>query len=159
VNLARTLLSPKPPSKRVLGQAPRLPISEGWWPTRAARSRLAALRQAIECSTRLDHVENGPPLHRQVRRVEVQTRGRLYVFKGKQLPEFIGVCTGEGYKGKHLAQVLLSHDSVPNVVQEQPFGPTTSGAWPELRDVVHMGLGLTGFLLLRFFLNLIAGMT
>ena len=79
----------------------RLPATDGWWLTREARSRLAALRQAIECSTRLDHVENGPPLHRQVRRIEVQTRGRLYVFKGKQLPEFIGVCTGQGYKGKH----------------------------------------------------------
>ena len=154
VNLARTLLSPKSP-ELVPGQAPRLPATDGWWLTREARSRLAALRQVVECSTRLDHVENGPPMHRQVRRIEVQTHGRLYTFTGKQMPEFIGICTGQGFKGKHIAQILLSHDPGPEGLQEHSFWSPTTAAWPELRDVVHMALGPIGFLVMRFFLNLI----
>jgi hypothetical protein len=158
VNLARTLLLPKSSPQRVLGQAPRLPATDGWWLTREARSRLAALRQALACSTRLDHIENGPPLHRQVRRIEVQTRGRLYVFRGKQMPEFIGICTGQGFKGNHVAQILLSYDSVSDGLQEYSVWSTAPAAWPELRDVMHMALGFAGFLMVRFLLNLIIGM-
>jgi hypothetical protein len=157
-NLTRTLLSHDSPQKRVLGQAPRPSAKDGWWLPRAARCQLAELRQAIECSTRLDHLENGPPLHRQVRRIEVQSRGRLYVFTGRRLPEFIGICTGQGFSGNHLAQILLSHDSVSDGLQEHWLWSTGPKGWPELRDVVHMVLGLAGFLLVRFFLNLIVNM-
>jgi hypothetical protein len=158
VNLARALLSPKSAAKQVLKQAPRLPAEDGWWLTREARRRLAALRQALECSTRLDHIENGPPLHRQVRRIEVQTSGRLYTYTGKSLPVFIGIATGQGFKDNHVAQILLSHDSVSDAVQEQSYWSAAPAAWPELRDVVHIALGILGFLMIRFFLRLITGM-
>jgi hypothetical protein len=157
VNLARTLLLPKPSSDRPLKQVPRLPVKDGWWLSREARSRLARMRHAIECSTRLDHIENGPSLHRQVRRIEVQTRGRLYTFTGKSLPEFIGICTGQGFKGNHIAQFLFSCDSIPDVVQEQSYSAAVPLAWPGLRDVIHMVLGVAGFLMVRFFLNVIIG--
>jgi hypothetical protein len=158
VNLAQTLLSPKSAPERVPGQAPRLPATDGWWLTREARSRLAALRQLLECSTRLDHLENGQPLHRQVRRVEVETRGWHLSFTGKSLPEFIGICTGQGFKGNHVATILLGHDSVFDGVQEHSYWCTAPAAWPELRDVVHMALGILGFLMIRFFLRLIVNM-
>ena len=158
VDLARTLLSPESLPKRVRPQLHHIPATDGWWLTREARSRLAALRQALECSSRLDHLENGPPLHRQVRRIEVQTRGELYAFEGKSLPEFIGICTGAGFKGNHLAQILLSHDPDPDGRQEHFLELIEPVGWPRLRDVVHMALGVLGFLMLRFFLNLIVNM-
>jgi hypothetical protein len=157
VNLARTLLRPKSTAKRSSGQAPRLPTTDGWWLPREARSRLAALRHALECSTRLDHIENGPPLHRQIRRIEVQTGGKLYAFTGKSLPEFIGIGTGQGFKGNHVAQILLAHDSISDVVQEHSYFATAPVAWPELRDVMHVALGVAGFLVIRFLLNVITG--
>jgi hypothetical protein len=158
LTLEQALDSSKEPCKRVLKQAPRLPAEDGWWLTREARRRLAALRQALECSTRLDHIENGPPLHRQVRRIEVQTTGRLYTYTGKSLPVFIGIATGQGFKDNHVAQILLSHDSVSDAVQEQSYWSAAPAAWPELRDVVHIALGILGFLMIRFFLRLITGM-
>ena len=158
-SLAQTLLLPKSSSPRFEKRAPRLPAKDGWWLPQEVRDHLAALRQTIECSARLDNVENGPPLHRQVRRIEVQTRGRLYVFSGKRLPAFIGICTGEGFKGRHTAQILLSADSGSDGLGELLSCPSAHKAWPELRDVVHAALGIVGFLVFRFLLNVVTSLS
>jgi hypothetical protein len=158
VTIGQALDSSKLPSQRVLELALRLPALDGWWLPRKARSRLAAIRQAVESSTRLDHVENGPPMHRRVRRIEIQTRRGLFAFTGKLLPEYIGICTGPGFKGNHVATILCTDESAFHGIQGQSFPAAAPAAWPELRDVVHMALGLAGFLLIRFLLNLITGM-
>jgi len=158
VDLPRILLSRQSLSKRLKRHAPRLPATSRWWLPQEAKSRLEALRQTIECSTRLDHVENGQPVHRQIRRIEVLRHGRLHILTGKRLPEFIGICTGQGFKGQHSAQILLHPGADCEVFQEQTYWPPAIAAWPQLRDVVHIGLGLTGFLAIRFLLNLIASM-
>ncbi|MHB8953130.1 MAG: hypothetical protein ACYC4U_09185 [Pirellulaceae bacterium] len=155
VSLARTLLSPPPVGQRVLGQAPRLAGSKGWFLPREARRRLETLQEALACSTRLDHIENGPPMHREIRRVELQVRDRLYAFTGKQLPEYIGICTGQGFKDNHVATILLSRESELEADQELSAAMCESAAWPQLRDVLHVALGLLGFLMIRFFLNVI----
>jgi uncharacterized Ntn-hydrolase superfamily protein len=154
-NLAQVLLSPKALSQKVLKQVSQLPATSGWWQSRGARSRLAALRQTIECFTRLDHVENGQVLYRRVHRIEVQTDGRLYVLTGRQLPEFIGISTGQGHKGEHRAQILMSPDSLAGRVQKHSDWLLATDAWPGLRDVVHLALGVVAFLVIRFLLNLI----
>jgi hypothetical protein len=154
-NLAQILLSPKSLSQKVPKQVPWPLATDRWWLSRETRSRLAALRQAIECFTRLDHVENGGTLHRRVHRIEVQVDGRLYVLTGSKLPEFIGISTGQGHKGEHRAQILMSPGSLAGVVQEHSDWPPATDAWPGLRDVVHLALGVVGFLVIRFLLNLI----
>lgn len=155
VNLARTLRWPKSSPDQTVKLVSPLPAEDGWWLSREARSRLARMRHALECSTRLDHIEDGPPRYRQVRRIEVYNDGGLYVFTGRSLPEFIGIATGQGFKGNHVAQILFSHDSVPDPDEEQSYSAAVPPAWPALRDVIHMAFGVAGFLLIRFLLNVI----
>ena len=154
-NLAQILLSTKSSQLESQKHVPLPSATACWWLSQAARQRLIALRQTIECSTRLDHVENGQVLHRRIHRIEVQTHGRLYVLTGSKLPEFIGICTGQGHKGEHRAQILMSPQSLVDESQKQADWLPATDAWPGLRDVVHMALGLIGFLMIRFFLNLI----
>jgi len=156
-NLVQILLFPKSLSRRVPKQGSRLPVTDCWWLSREARSQLAALRQTIESFTRLDHVENGQVLHRRLHRIEVQTGGRLCVLTGSKLPEFIGICTGQGHKGEHRAQILMSPESLAEGVQKHSDWLPATDAWPGLRDVVHLALGVVGFLVIRFLLNLIIG--
>ena len=94
-------------------------------------------------------------LHRQVRRIEVQTHGTLYSITGTRLPEYIGVHTGQGFKGHHTAQILLRSEPAPDGLSEAPGWPQPISAWPGLRDVVHITLGVVGFLVIRFLLELI----
>lgn len=154
-NLEQILLSSASRFQMSPKQVCPLPATAGWWLSRETKRRLAALRQTIACSTRLDHVENGKPLHRRVRRIEVYRNGILYVLTGSTLPEFIGVSTGEGHKGEHRAQVLMSPESLAEVLQRHTDRLPETDAWPRLRDVVHVALGVVGFLMVRFFLNMI----
>ena len=160
VDFCRTLILPETLPNRFKRRALlRLWCVGGWWVPREVRNHFAALHQLDACATRLDHVESGPPLHRQVRRIQVQTRGHNYVFYGKTLPVFIGICTGTGFKGKHTAQILLSSESSPNGLETELSWATTVDAWPELRDVLHVALGVVGFLVLRFLLNVITSLS
>lgn len=154
-NLIQILLSPASCLPRGRKSECPLPAVTGWLLSRETRRRLAALRQTIECSTRLDHAENGNVVHRQVRRIEVQAGGYLHVLTGSKLPEFIGVHTGQGNKGEHRAQILMSPDSLADWVERRADRLPATDAWPGLRDVVHVALGVVGFLAVRFFLNLI----
>ena len=155
VNLAQILLSGKSLSKCSKRKKCQLPATASWWLPREAKRRLEALHQAIECSTRLDHVENEEPLHRQIRRIEVLAQGISFSLTGKRLPEYIAICTGSRFKGRHTAQILLRPESACDGLHENSVWPTPPPVWPELRDVVHIGLGVVGFLLIRFLLELI----
>ena len=104
-----------------------------------------ALKHKEERFVRWTHVENGNVPNRRLHRIEVQARdGRLYVLKGDELPDFIQTCTGQGYRGEHLMQVLLN----PRGGGE--WSPPETKPWPVGRDALHVMLGVAGFLLLRF---------
>ena len=158
-DLAQILLSPKSPFHRFQKQASQLAAIACWPVSRQASSRLAALRQEVKCFTRLTHLENGQPMDRQLHRMEVLTHGRLYILTGDKLPEFIGICTGQGFKGQHTAQIHMSSESFSAALQKQDFWPPALSVWPGLRDVVHMALGVVGFLVIRFFLELITSVS
>ena len=96
-----------------------------------------ALSQGGERFTKWTHVENGQVMTRRLHRLEVQGKdGRLYVLEGRHLPDFIQTCSGHGHKGKHLAQILLHPRNFPPQPREE------FKRWPNVRDVVHIGLGL-----------------
>ena len=157
VGASKILGSPKSVSRQSRRKKCHLPVTATWWLPRDARRRLEALHQAIALSTRLDHVEGEEPLHRQVRRIEIQTHGDLYSLTGTRLPQYIAIHTGAGFKGRHTAQVLLRPESDGDGLLQLAGNPPVPGAWPLLRDVMHIALGMVGFLLLRFFLELITG--
>ena len=123
VDLSQVLCAAKSLSRRSKRKACQLPVTAHWWLPREAKRRLEALHQAIERSTRMDHVENEDVLHRQVRRIEVQTHGTLYSLTGNRLPEYIAIYTGLGFKGRHVAQILLRPGSVSDGLQKQPVWP------------------------------------
>ena len=105
-----------------------------------------ALHHKDEHFTNWIHLENGKVLNRRIHRIEVQALdGRLYVLRGKQLPDAVQTSCGEGHRGEHLAQILLRPDSMRSK-QELP----STDAWPTTRDVIHVALGVAGFLLARF---------
>ena len=107
-----------------------------------------AIKQDKECYTKWTHVENGKVLVRRIHRIEVQARnGNLYVLRGDKLPDFIQTSAGEGFKGEHLAQILLNPDSIP---KRAPYPVPASKPWPSLRDAGNVGIGLLIFLVLRF---------
>ncbi len=97
-----------------------------------------ALCQGGEWFTKWTHVENGNVMTRRLHRLEVQGKdGHLHVLEGKELPDYIQTCAGNGHKGKHLAQILLH----PNNFPPPPRGEIKS--WPSIRDALHIGVGLT----------------
>jgi hypothetical protein len=155
VSLSQVLRAGKGLSRVSKREKCQLPATATWWMPREVKRRLVALQQAIERSTRLDFVENGEPMHRQVRRIEVQTHGTLYSITGSRLPEYIGIHSGQGYKDRHTAQILLRSEPAPDDLSELPGWPKLTPAWPGLRDVVHIALGVVGFLISRFLLELI----
>ena len=69
----------------------------------------------------------------------------LHVIRGEDLPDGFVTNTGHGYKGKHIAQILLR----PHSTRRLPAPDVDY--WPKARDVLHVGLGVFGFLMLRFF--------
>jgi hypothetical protein len=96
------------------------------------------------------HIENGNVMVRRLHRIEIQARdGRLYVIRGKNLPDGFVSNTGHGHKGEHIAQILLRPESIRNL-----HAPDVD-FWPKARDVLHVGLGVFGFLMLRFFISLL----
>jgi len=112
-----------------------------------------ALKHGSEHFTRWTHVENGQVLNRRLHRIEIQARdGRMYVLQGASLPDFIQTCAGHGYKGVHIAQILLD----PNAISEEKIPSTAHVSWPAGRDVLSAGLGCLVFIAGRFFLNLLA---
>jgi hypothetical protein len=119
-----------------------------------------ALRHKDERFTKWMHIEDGQVMHRRLHRLEVQSRdGRLHIITGDKLPEFIGTFAGQGYRGAHVAQILLYPESISVASSMSPEQVTPLGAWPVGRDIVHMVLGMVGFLAVRFFVNLVAGMS
>ena len=104
-------------------------------------------------------MENGEPMDRLVYRMEVLRHGRLYILTGDKLPKFIGICTGHGFKDEHIAQIHMSPEAFSAALQKQSFWPPTLSPWPGPRDVVHMAVGMVGFLVIRFFLELITSVS
>jgi hypothetical protein len=97
--------------------------------------------------TKWAHVENGQVMVRRIHRIEVQTHtGRLYVLTGNLLPDFIQTCAGVGYKGAHLAQILLN----PKSISTRPFAAPETRTWPSARDIAHVAIGIMSVLSLRF---------
>ena len=87
--------------------------------------------------------ENGEIKVRRIHRIEVQANdGHLYVLEGNDLPDKLEVNTGIGHRGKHLATILLNKRNFP----PPPKGKMKM--WPNARDVFHLALGMTFFLLL-----------
>jgi len=110
-----------------------------------------ALKHKETKYTKWTHVENGKVLVRRIHRLEVQARnGCLYTLLGDKLPDFIQTSTGEGYKGVHLAQILLSPESIQ---QRTPYTAPVAKPWPSLRDLFSVAIGFVGFILLRFILS------
>ena len=113
-----------------------------------------AIKHDKECYTKWTHVENGKVLVRRIHRIEVQARnGGLYVLRGDKLPDFIQTSAGEGFKGEHLAQILLNPESIS---QRAPFTAPVANPWPTLRDFVNVGIGFLTFLMLRFTVSVLA---
>ena len=109
-----------------------------------------ALHHGEEHYTKWMHIENGNMMVRRLHRIEIQARdGRLYVIRGKNLPDGFVSNTGHGHKGEHIAQILLRPESIRNL-----HAPDVD-FWPKARDVLHVGLGVFGFLMLRFFISLL----
>jgi len=112
-----------------------------------------ALQHGSEHYTKWTHVENGQVLSRRLHRMEIQARnGRLYIITGDKLPDFLQTCSGHGYKGRHVAQILLSPDPhVPAV--NQPYWPVLLKTWPTWRDLAHLVAGLIGIPFLNFLIS------
>ena len=111
-----------------------------------------ALSQGGERFTKWTHVENGQVMVRRLHRLEVQGMdGHLYVLEGKALPDFIQTSSGNGHKGKHLAQILLS----PSNFAPPPKAEVRS--WPNVRDAFHLSLGMVFFLILVRIVGTMAG--
>jgi hypothetical protein len=124
--------------------------AEGKW--KAMEGNTMALEHDGEYFTKLTHVENGNAIVRRIHRIEVQAAdGRLHVIKGRYLPDFIQTNTGRGFKGVHLAQILLSPRSV-----KPDYVPPTCRPWPIGRDVLHIVIGILVAIAFRFFLSVIA---
>jgi hypothetical protein len=113
-----------------------------------------AIKQDKERYTKWTHVENGKVLVRRIHRIEVQARnGGLYVLRDDKLPDFIQTSAGEGFKGVHLAQILLNPESIP---KRAPYTAPVANPWPSLRDLGNVGLGFLAFLMLRFIVSAVA---
>lgn len=109
-----------------------------------------ALHHGDEHYTKWMHIENGNMMVRRLHRIEIQARdGRLHVIRGDKLPDGFVTSAGHGHKGEHIAQILLRPDSI-----RQLSAPDVD-YWPKARDVLHFGLGVFGFLMLRFFVSLL----
>ena len=107
-----------------------------------------------ESHTKWVHVENGKVMVRRIHRMEVQARtGVMYTLRGKDLPDFIQTSAGEGYKGAHLAQIILKPEKIS---RRTPYTAPIANPFPSLRDVGNMGFGVLAFLLFRFFVYLVA---
>lgn len=108
-----------------------------------------ALQQGTEHFTKWTHVENGKVLTRRLHRLEIQALdGRLYVIQGDRLPDYIQTSAGQGFKGEHLAQILLNPERM-----KAP--PVPSQPWPSFRDACQIGLGLLALVLLKFIIALV----
>ena len=111
-----------------------------------------ALTQSNEKFLKWVHTENGNVMVRRIHRLEVQARdGRLHVLIGDQLPDFIQTSAGQGMKGCHLAQILLSPNPAP------AYSPDPARPWPNLRDFVSFVIGLLVIVLVRFIYVLATG--
>jgi hypothetical protein len=114
-----------------------------------------ALKQGSDCFTKWTHVENGRVMVRRIHRIEVQARnGHLYTLRGDHLPDFIQTSAGTGFKGEHLAQILLS----PEIPDRRPTYRPEPRPWPTFRDIVNLGLGFLAIVLLKFTFSVIASL-
>ena len=101
------------------------------------------------------HMENGKTIARRIHKMEVQARtGIVYTITKKDLPDVIHTSAGEGFKGAHLAQILLKPEKIS---QAKPYTAAIANPFPSLRDIGNMAIGILGFLLLRFIIVLAAG--
>ena len=108
-----------------------------------------ALKQANEKFTKFVHLENGNSTVRRIHQMQVQDRkGRLHIITGDDLPEYVGISTGQGMKGCHLAQILLSPNPAPEYV------PDKANTWG-LSHLFVFGLGFFVLVIVRFILGLI----
>ena len=107
-----------------------------------------ALHHGEEHYTKWIHMENGNMMVRRLHRIEIQARdGRLHVIRGEDLPDGFVTSAGHGHKCKHIAQILLR----PQSIRRLPAPDVDF--WPKARDVLHVFLGVSGFLMLRFFVS------
>jgi len=106
-----------------------------------------ALHHKDKYFTKWMHMENGNVLVRRLHRIEILANdGLLHVLTGDKLPDSFVTSTGMGHKGLHTAQIMLRTRSNEIIAPETNF-------WPRGRDVLHFGLGVIGFLLMRFVLT------
>ena len=114
-----------------------------------------AIKQGSEAYTKWMHVENGRVLVRRIHRMEVQAHnGRLYVLRAENLPDYIGTFTGEGHKGEHLAQILLSPKTI---TRNTAYVAAETRSWPTFRDVVNVGMGFLLTVMLKFVVSVVSG--
>jgi len=113
-----------------------------------------ALQHGEERFTKWIHMENGDTKVRRLHRLEVQARdGRLYILTGNELPDTFVSNAGRGYRGAHLAQILLSPETISEPQVKQPYQPPPVRFWPVGRDVVHVVAGFVGAVLLKLFVS------
>jgi len=97
-----------------------------------------ALKDGSTYYTKWTHVENGNAMVRRIHRIEIQARdGRLYIIEGRDLPDFIQTNAGIGFKGCHIAQILVPSRKLPSTaphVAQPMFRPTP-------RDLVYLVAG------------------
>ena len=103
-----------------------------------------ALKQASEVFTKFVHIENGNTMVRRVHQMQVQDRkGRLHFVKQDDMPECVIISTGQGMKGCHLAQILLSRNPAPE------WTPDKTNTWG-LGHFVTFCLGFLLLVMVRF---------
>ena len=109
-----------------------------------------ALHQSKVHHTKWMHMENGKAMVRRLHRMEIQAKnGRVYTLRGENLPEAMITNVGDSHKGEHVAQILLNPRPTPSLTSEE------INFYPKARDVLHIGLGIFCFLLVRFVLVLL----
>lgn len=107
-----------------------------------------ALHQANEKFTKWVHTENGNVMVRRIHQIQVQARdGRLHLITGDKLPDSIQTSAGQGMKGCHIAQILLSPNPAPDYV------PDPVRTWT-FSHVVCLLIGFWGLVMVRFIYGL-----
>jgi len=111
-----------------------------------------ALRTGSDYYTKFVFSENGKDLARRIHRLEVQgPDGRVHVFTGENLPDFIYGFSGHAYKGEHLLTVLVSKRP------KRTFQPAQI-LWPTGRDVMHVIIGMMMAFSWIFFMDVMSQM-
>lgn len=104
---------------------------------------MAISRKGEDCFTYFIHTEDGQVTPRRIHQLEIRDGkgSRPRILTGADLPDFISVSTGKGFKGKHLGRILLNSD--PNESKTK----WKVGA-EDIRDIFFFISGFSSFYLL-----------